>query len=94
MDTRRHIDLQLRAIEVMYKTERRRQSEAALRIFRQRADEILAALEGRARPHGDLYSRVVALRQALTDDAASARRARGEQPRNGGSEVGDLKRFA
>jgi hypothetical protein len=62
---RRQIELQLKAIVVTYRIERRRRDSPTLEGFRARAQQILDALENDARRYPDLEARLSATRNEL-----------------------------
>lgn len=62
---RRQIELQIRAIVVSYRIERRRQDGSTMDGFRARARTILDAIEADARRYPDLEARMVETRDEL-----------------------------
>jgi hypothetical protein len=62
---RRRIDLQIRAIVVTYRIERRRRDSHVMEEFRARARSILDELEEEARRYPDLEARLVEARHEV-----------------------------
>jgi hypothetical protein len=62
---RRRIELQIRAIVVSYRIERRRRDTRTIEEFRARAHSILDGLEEETRPYPDLEARLVETRHEL-----------------------------
>lgn len=67
VDSRR-IDLQIRAIVVTYRIERRRRDSLVMEAFRARARSLLDGLEDEARGHPDLEARVFEARHEVDAD--------------------------
>ena len=67
LDSRR-IDLQIRAIVVTYRIERRRRDSPVMDEFRVRARSLLDGLEDEARGHPELEARVLEARHELDGD--------------------------
>ena len=65
---RRQIELQIRAIVVSYRIERRRRDSPTLEGFRARAHTILDGLEDEAHRYPDLEARLVETRRELDGD--------------------------
>jgi hypothetical protein len=62
---RRHIELQIRAIIVMYRLEERRRDSPTMEAFRARARAILDGLDAEVSDYPDLAARLVEARQEL-----------------------------
>jgi hypothetical protein len=62
---RRRIELQIRAIVVSYRIERRRRDTRTMEEFRARAQSILDGLEEATRSYPDLEARLVETRHEL-----------------------------
>jgi hypothetical protein len=62
---RRRIELQIRAIVVSYRIERRRRDSPTMEEFRARARSILDGLEEDVRDHPDLEARLAETRHEL-----------------------------
>ena len=62
---RRRIELQIRAIIVSYRIERRRRDTATMQGFRDRARTILDGIEEDARRYPDLEARLIETRNEL-----------------------------
>jgi hypothetical protein len=69
---RRRVELQLRAIIVMYRIERRRRDAPTMEEFRERARSLLSSLEEDVRPHPDLRIALSAVRREINDKGTSS----------------------
>lgn len=65
---RRRIDLQIRAVVVTYRVERRRRDAPTMDVFRERARRLLDDLEKETRPYPDLEERLREARRELDAD--------------------------
>ena len=65
---RRRIELQIRAILVTYRIERRRRDSPTMEGFRERARSILLSLEEEVAPHSDLQAALDDARRELDGD--------------------------
>ena len=75
MDTRRKVELQIRAVNVTYRRERRRLDPDGLRVMRERAQALLDALEPEASQFSELLAALRNVREELErDDRLSADR--------------------
>ncbi len=64
---RRQIELQIRTVLITYRGERRRQDSEVMRTFRQRAEELLADLEGAVEAAPDLRARLDEVRREVNE---------------------------
>jgi hypothetical protein len=65
---RRRIDMQIRAVLVTYRVERRRRDAPTMDAFRDRARALLDELEGEVRQYPDLAARLLEARQELDSE--------------------------
>lgn len=66
---RRRIELQIRAVMVPYRIERRRRNTPIMEQFRERARVLLDGLEQHVRPYRDLEERLDEARRELGSEA-------------------------
>lgn len=64
---RRHIELQIRTILVTYRGERRHHHSEVMHGVRQRAEELLADLEGAVEAYPDLRARLAEVRREINE---------------------------
>lgn len=64
---RRQIELQIRIILVTYRGERHRADSEVMRTLRQRAEELLADLEGAVEAYPDLRARLAEARREINE---------------------------
>lgn len=65
---RRRIDMQIRAVLVTYRVERRRRDAPTMEAFRDRARVLLDELEEKVRQYPDLTARLVEARHELDSE--------------------------
>jgi hypothetical protein len=65
---RRRIDMQIRAVVVTYRVERRRRDAPTMQAFRDRARLLLDELEKEARSYPDLEARLLEARRELESE--------------------------
>ncbi len=80
MDTRRRVELQLRAVTTTYHREKKRLDPASLTTFRGRAREILAAIRAEAAQDDHLAAALANVLEELERDERLAADRLGEQP--------------
>jgi len=68
---RRHLELQIRAVVVTYRSEQRRQDARTMQSFLARATSILDGIDTEVQAYPDLAARLLEARQEFADAASS-----------------------
>ena len=93
MDTRRKVELQIRAITVTYRRERRRLDAHGLMKMRERGHALLDAVEADASPYPELLAALLNVREELERDERLAADRFSQQPIDRGGELVDPERL-
>jgi hypothetical protein len=93
VDDRRRIELQIRAVAVTYRSERRRLPAHSLRAFGSRARAILVDVQQAALRYPDLAAGVANLIEEIDRDERLAAGRLGEETVDGGGELVDVERL-
>ena len=94
MDTRRRVELQLRAVSTTYHREKKRLDAASLTAFRGRARGVLAAVQPEAAQYDDLDAALASVLEELERDERLASDRLGEQPLDRVAELVDRERLS
>ena len=93
MDTRRRVELQIRAVAVTYRRERRRLEAHGLSKMRDRGRTLLNAVEADASPYAELLAALLNVREELERDERLAADGFSQQPIDRGGELVDPERL-
>ena len=93
MDTRRKVELQIRAVTVTYRRERRRLDPDGLRMMRERGRALLDEIESETLPFPELLAALRNVREELERDGRLAAGMLSPQPIDDEGEPLDTERL-